>query len=121
MELCRNWMTENASSFFRTQIIQTDHNSGICANYNHALKYVTGEWVKYIAGDDLLMPQCIQRFIDHRDVSDDSMMISGVWCFHDTEGARFLMQNLLDTPDPYLQARNLAHASAGIVEDRHFS
>lgn len=42
---------------------QTEKNSGIVGNYNHALKFAKGEWIKYIAGDDRLKPNCIERFV----------------------------------------------------------
>lgn len=45
------------------RLTKTPSNGGICANYNHALRHCRGEWIKYIAGDDILMPDCIEQFI----------------------------------------------------------
>lgn len=120
MKICRAWAETHSSAFLRIKITQTPHNSGICANYNHALSHVSGEWVKYIAGDDMLEPQCIQRFIEQTAFTADDMIISGVWCFHDLTGPRYLMKELLDSTDPSTQARNLACAPAGIVEGPTF-
>lgn len=120
VEICRKWTYAHATVFTRPEVTQTPRNSGICANYNHALKFATGEWVKYIAGDDMLTPECIQRFVSEAATNADDMLISGVWCFHDVVGPRFLMKELLDSPDPYTQARNLANAPSGIVEGPTF-
>ncbi|MBP5547919.1 MAG: glycosyltransferase family 2 protein [Bacteroidales bacterium] len=62
-ELCGQWLDEHKNRFVRAELIQTPNNEGICYNYNYALKQSTGEWIKYIAGDDLLEDNCIERFV----------------------------------------------------------
>ncbi|MBQ9639476.1 MAG: glycosyltransferase family 2 protein [Bacteroidales bacterium] len=64
-QLCRQWVQSNQERFAEALFIQTPANGGIVANYNWALQQVRGQWVKYIAGDDLLQPQCINRLMDH--------------------------------------------------------
>lgn len=60
---CKQWLKTHSDRFSRTICTQTPHNGGICWNYNHALKYVKGDYIKYIAGDDILKPNCIERYI----------------------------------------------------------
>lgn len=60
VELCRKWVEENKERFVRTQIITSKKNTGVSANLNRAETVCQGEWVKGIAGDDLLMSDCVE-------------------------------------------------------------
>ena len=57
--LCRDWIDKNKERFIRVEIIVPDHNTGVAGNCNRAYAACEGEWIKSIAGDDLLMPNCI--------------------------------------------------------------
>lgn len=125
IDICRQWVRTHSDRFVKCQVIKTPINLGICGNYNFALEHVGGEWIKYIAGDDILMPECIDEFVDVSLQSDDKFFLSGVCCF-DPDGntfpPRYLMKEYLDDPDPFIQAENLAaHAKFGIVEGLLFS
>lgn len=63
-DIARAWMNENKNSFVRTELITVDHNTGVSANYNRAVKACQGEWIKNVDGDDLLMPDCIQDNVE---------------------------------------------------------
>lgn len=65
VELCQKWVEENKKRFIRTQIITVDKNTGVSANLNRAETACQGEWVKGIAGDDLLLPNCIEDCIKY--------------------------------------------------------
>lgn len=65
VELCQNWVEENKSRFVRTRIIESPVNTGVSANLNRAEAACQGEWVKGIAGDDLLMPNCIKDCVEY--------------------------------------------------------
>ena len=65
VELCRKWAEENKERFVRTQIITSETNTGVSANLNRAEAACQGEWVKGIAGDDLLMPNCIADCVEY--------------------------------------------------------
>ncbi len=83
LEICEEWFKEHASHFVRAIVMSTPTNSGICGNYNYALKQVTGEWVKYIAGDDILMPECIARFMDETKRTSDKFIVCELLPFND--------------------------------------
>ena len=72
IELCQKWVEQNKDRFIRTQIITAETNTGVSANLNRAENVCRGEWVKTIAGDDILMPDCIDIYIkyilEHPDV-----------------------------------------------------
>ncbi len=63
LDICRSWIEKNKSRFVRAEVFQTTQNGGICSNYNFALQHAKGKWIKYIAGDDLLEDNCIERFV----------------------------------------------------------
>lgn len=54
---------------------QTPKNGGITVNYNHALKFCNGKYIKYIAGDDLLMPDCISRFVEEAESKNGKILV----------------------------------------------
>lgn len=71
VELCRKWIEENKARFFHTQIITSEMNTGTSANLNRAEAACQGEWVKGIAGDDLLLPNCVESCVQYIDNNKD--------------------------------------------------
>lgn len=63
LDLCQEWVNNHSERFARSEIIKTPSNGGICHNYNFALQHACGKWIKYIAGDDILETNCIERFV----------------------------------------------------------
>ena len=59
VNICKKWIEENKNRFVRTKLITVVKNSGISPNFNRGLKDAKGEWIKFIAGDDLLIDTCI--------------------------------------------------------------
>lgn len=116
VKICKQWLCHNSKIFQSYNIIQTPYNLGICGNYNFALKYVTGEWIKYIAGDDLLMPNALSTYISKAEESGDKAFCSGVFSFNEepeldvisaTYGEHYVMGEWLDSKDPADQYKNL--------------
>lgn len=66
-QICREWVVNNERQFNRCIFTHTPYNKGITGNYNHALTLCRGEWIKYIAGDDILRPNCISEFMKEVD------------------------------------------------------
>ena len=65
VELCRNWIEKNKDRFVRTELLTVGENTGISANCNRAESACNGEWIKMIAGDDLLVPKCVDICIEY--------------------------------------------------------
>ncbi len=63
VEICRKWIEKNKERFVRTELITAEKNTGIPANCNRGVKAAQGEWVKLIAGDDILDKNCIENYI----------------------------------------------------------
>ena len=60
VQVCRDWIGQNEARFVKTQIITTVKNTGIPSNCNRGVKAATGEWIKLIAGDDILFNHCVE-------------------------------------------------------------
>jgi alpha-1,3-rhamnosyltransferase len=65
IEICRAWVNEHRQRFVNVEIVTSPQNTGIPANCNRGIKSANGEWVKIIAGDDLLIEDCIHHNISH--------------------------------------------------------
>ncbi|WP_308991945.1 glycosyltransferase [Mariniflexile litorale] len=62
--ICENWLIDNKQYFKNTQLIVPASNTGIPANCNRGIKASNGQWLKFLAGDDVFFPNCVQSCID---------------------------------------------------------
>ena len=67
VEICTKWIDENKDRFVNTQLLTVEKNTGVCANGNRGRFAATGKWLKGIAGDDILLPNCIKDYMDFVD------------------------------------------------------
>lgn len=70
LQICEQWLTENNERFVSSRLITVDENTGIPANCNRAVKYAKGEWIKIIAGDDILVHDGLENFLRHYNGKD---------------------------------------------------
>lgn len=63
VEICMQWIDNNKGRFIRAKLITVEKNTGITPNFNRGLYVAKGEWVKFIAGDDILTNNCIEELI----------------------------------------------------------
>ena len=77
VSLCREWVEKNKERFDRVELITAEKNTGVSANFNRAEAACQGEWVKPIAGDDLLMPNCIEECVNYAEKHPDAYAIFG--------------------------------------------
>lgn len=77
VELCREWVEQNKERFARTEIVTMPQNTGVSANCNRAEAVCRGEWLKGIAGDDMLMPNCIQDCMDYVEEHPETEVLFG--------------------------------------------
>lgn len=71
VEVCRKWIEKNLTRFIHAKLISSDVNTGVSANCNRGYSIAQGEWIKGIAGDDILFPDCIAQFFELYDGIDD--------------------------------------------------
>ncbi len=60
----RDWLAKNEDSFVNSQLIIATTNTGVSGNLNRGIAKSHGMWVKPIAGDDLLLPECVSDNVD---------------------------------------------------------
>lgn len=59
VEVCRNWLEEHAQRFRRVTLLLPEQNQGVVENYNSCIQAAQGEWIKGIAGDDILVDNAL--------------------------------------------------------------
>lgn len=75
VEVCRKWLSEYGDRFVKTELLTVPENSGIPANCNRGIRASNGEWIKIIAGDDILLQNCIFEFVKYIGLYPDRKII----------------------------------------------
>ena len=63
VSLVEEWVKENAARFSRVRIVTSRVNTGITPNINRGILAASGEYIKLIAGDDILIETCIEKMV----------------------------------------------------------
>lgn len=79
--LCEAWLEKHSDRFVRCKLLTVKKNRGISANCNRLVSECKGEYIKYLAGDDIFLPTCIEDNMDA--VNDCDMLISDLQRFRD--------------------------------------
>ncbi len=65
VDICQQWLRNNRNRFVNTDLVTVAANTGVAPNANRGLKATKGEWIKFIAGDDMLLPNCIDELMNY--------------------------------------------------------
>lgn len=76
VELCADWIVDNKSRFAMTKLITVSNNTGIPANCNRGLRAATGDWIKMISGDDILICSAITDNLTFADKHPEACFIA---------------------------------------------
>ncbi len=107
VQLCKEWFSVNEQNFVRTELLHGFKNSGIPANCNRGIIFAKGDWVKIIAGDDLLHEECLSSLFEAIALNPSQDLFAGRFIpFYDLSGTRKL-QNMLPN-DSQLHFFNLS-------------
>ena len=60
----KDWLIDHKNRFTDVQVLTVDVNTGTPRNSNRGLQASKGEWFKYFAGDDVLMPDAIEKCVN---------------------------------------------------------
>jgi len=89
VKICRNWIEDNQLRFIRTKIMVSSINTGVSANFNRGWDECETEWLKDIAGDDLLLSDCVETFMNYVKAHPESVLIFGkALAFSTVKGVR---------------------------------
>jgi glycosyltransferase involved in cell wall biosynthesis len=61
VEVCKQWLERNKTRFVNIRLVTTKKNTGIPGNCNRGLNTSKGELLKFIAGDDVILPGFIEQ------------------------------------------------------------
>lgn len=94
VDICQEWINAHKERFVRTELLVLEKNTGVSANMNRAEAACQGEWVKPIAGDDILMPDCIETYVDYVSKHSDAIYVfSKVETFGGEEDRRNVIES----------------------------
>lgn len=77
VSLIEKWVHKNSSRFTSVAIVKSSNNSGIAFNCNRGLLASKGDWVKLIAGDDILFENAIEKLLDYTSQTKDCNVLFG--------------------------------------------
>lgn len=122
VQLCNEWIENNKSRFENTKVIIPMHNTGVAGNLNRAWDACETRFIKDIAGDDKLMPNCIEDNMKYMEEHLDAVFVfSKIKVFGSIEKQNEKIEALFDyskfswTPerqlDYFLRGKNFVTAS----------
>ncbi|NTV92781.1 MAG: glycosyltransferase [Chlorobiaceae bacterium] len=88
VRICREWLAENKSRFSDVDVVVTPVNNGVPANCNRGMRRASGDWIKFIAGDDILLDDCIEQLVLFAETNPAACFISGGVIPFDEQGER---------------------------------
>lgn len=77
LEVCEKWLVKNYTRFENSRIITSNKNSGVPANCNRGLNAANGTWIKFIAGDDLILEDGVSKLVDFQSHYPQASLIHG--------------------------------------------
>lgn len=90
VQVARKWFDEHSTAFKGgAHLLTAEQNQGVCANFNKAIRSAKGEWIKIIAADDILLPNCCTDYVEFSDAHPEAHFISSYLAMYDstfTEG-----------------------------------
>lgn len=65
VDIVSRWIEDHKDRFRNIRLLRNEKNMGINYSYNKGIKNCVTEWVKPIAGDDILFDDCIEKNMDY--------------------------------------------------------
>ena len=82
----QNWLDRHGREFSHCKLIAHEKNGGVSRNCNAVWKAASGSWIKTIAADDILLPNCLTANLAYvRQHPDCSVVVSKMCWFGHVE------------------------------------
>lgn len=82
VQKCKFWIETHHKRFVSVNLLTSSYNTGVSANANRGYSSTKGLWIKGIAGDDILLPKCIELYMNHiRKYPQIELCTSKAQCF----------------------------------------
>lgn len=88
VDICRKWIDKHQDRFIRSELITVPQNTGVSANMNRAWDAIQTVWSKDIAGDDLLLPNCIDDNMSYIREHPDAIVVFSRLVFFTMRGRK---------------------------------
>lgn len=75
VDVARRWLDRHGDAFRRTELIAHESNGGVSKNCNAVWQAASGDWVKTIAADDILLPNCLSDNLEYVARHPDSRVV----------------------------------------------
>ncbi len=104
---CQDWIERNRNRFLSTEFLSAEKNMGIPSTFNRGIKAARGAWIKPIAGDDALMPNCIRDNMEYINQNPETrVLFSFNRVFRDEfNSANYLGRNPFSLPENIISER----------------
>lgn len=79
--IANEWLQHNKEYFKNTQVLAAQENTGVAGNCNRGLSVAKGEYIKLIAGDDMLLPNYMPDMI--QGIGDNDLAFCYLYLFED--------------------------------------
>ena len=63
--ITEEWLKNKRDRFVDVKLLTVEHNTGTAKNCNRALRATKGELIKSFAGDDVLFPNAIEKYVSY--------------------------------------------------------
>lgn len=113
IKICQEWSKRNEGAISRIEVLTVSQNTGVSANCNRGFRAVTDscDWIKGIAGDDILVPDCLQIYNDYIDENPNAEAVyAAVYSFCDESELKLLKEI------PYHEVKTHKHLANKRVE-----
>ena len=98
INVCKKWIRTHESRFVATKIVSTRKNSGVAVNVDNGTRAATGEWIKLVAGDDMLPNDAIDQCVNYiRANSIDTVLCTRSYGFYE-DGGDYWISSINPTP-----------------------
>lgn len=77
VEVCENWISGHRDRFVDARVLTVPQNTGVAKNFRRAIDACKSEWIKGIAGDDALYPDCIEKLMAFVKEHHEARMVYG--------------------------------------------
>ena len=102
------FLTSLSNSASDIKVVLSEKNTGITANLNRGASAATGDWIKFIAGDDRLPANSIACFVDEVRDRPESVFFSDLVTFSDeANSVQVMKQNKRFFSQPLSQKRQV--------------
>lgn len=90
--IVENWEKKNASRFFAFKKAFSTQNHGVTQNMINGIEKSSGKWIKLIAADDMLLPNCIKDNIQFAEQNNIEIVFSDMHYFRVVQGEQSIQK-----------------------------